>query len=114
MRKIVFLAAVLACCNMIVLAQSPVTVYPTNWYAGMKNQNLQLMVHHPDIAEGATVSLSYPGVTLVKTNKVESPNYLFLDLKVTPAAKPGTCKITIKQKDNSYTINYELKTRRAG
>jgi glycosidase len=80
----------------------------------MKNQNLQLMIHHPGVAEGATVSLSYPGVTLVKTNKVESPNYLFLDLKIAATAKPGICKITIKQKDKAYTVNYELKKRRAG
>src|SRR5690349_6562255 len=44
-------------------AQSNIEVYPTNWFVGMKNPDLQLMVHHPDIAAGATVSLSYPGVS---------------------------------------------------
>ncbi len=89
-------------------------VYPTNWFVGMKNQNLQLMVHYPNIATGASASLSYPGVQLHQTNKVESNNYLFLDLKITAAAKPGVCKIIIKQKDSSFVINYELKKRRSG
>ena len=91
-----------------------VEVYPTNWFAGMKNTKLQLMIHQPDIATGATVSLSYPGVQLLKTNKVENSNYLFLDLNVSAAAKPGICKIVVKKKDSSLTINYELKKRRSG
>src|SRR6476469_5666820 len=106
-----FLSLILYLCSS---AQSNIEVYPTNWFAGMKNPNLQLMVHHPNIAEGATISLSYPGVSIIKTNKVENSNYLFLDLKVASTAKPGICKINIKQKDSSYTINYELKKCRAG
>src|SRR4051812_47536361 len=114
MRKSSILLTTFFCCSLVIFAQSPVEVYPTNWFVGMKNPNLQLMIHHPNIAEGATVSLSYPGVSLIKTNKVENSNYLFLDLKIASTSKPGICKIIIKQKDSSFTINYELKSRRAG
>ena len=97
-----------------VSAQSGVEVYPTNWFAGMKNTKLQVMIHHPDIATGATVNLSYPGVQLIKTNKVESNNYLFIDLNISSATKPGIFKINIKKKDSSFVINYELKKRKSG
>ncbi len=100
--------------SQLIYSQSGVDVYPTNWFTGMKNPKLQLMVHHPDIANGATVSVSYPGVQIVKKNKVENSNYLFLDLNISPTAKPGTCKIIIRKKDSSFTINYELKSRRSG
>ncbi len=97
-----------------VFANTTVEVYPLNWFTGMKNGQLQLMIHHPDIATGATVKLSYPGVQLVKTNKVDNSNYLFLDLVISAAAKPGTFDISIQKKDSSLTIPYELKARRSG
>jgi len=106
-----FLSLIL-CINSF--AQSNIEVYPTNWFVGMKNPDVQLMVHHPNIANGATVSLTYPGVSLIQTHKVESSNYLFLDLKVAATAKPGICKIYIKKQDSSFTVNYELKKRRMG
>src|SRR3954469_16151257 len=102
MRKFSVLLAAFFCCSLYVFAQSNVEVYPTNWFVGMKNPNLQLMVRHPNIAEGATINLSYPGVTLIKTNKVENSNYLFLDLKVASTAKPGICKISIKKQDSTF------------
>ena len=109
-----FILPFLLFCSVCGFTQTSVDVYPTNWFAGMKNQNLQLMIHHPNIAAGATVTLSYPGVQLIKTNKVESANYLFLDLKISSNAKPGICKINIKKNDSILVINYELKKRRSG
>jgi len=114
MRKWILACAAFLGCTFYLSAQSTVDVYPTNWFVGMKNPDLQLMVHHPNVADDATVILSYPGVSLIKTNKVENPNYLFLDVKVTSTAKPGICRIYIKKKDSTFTINYELKKRRAG
>lgn len=95
-------------------AQSTPSIYPTNWFVGMKNGSLQLMVYHPAIGKDATVTVAYPGVQLIKTNKVESENYLFLDLKIAANAKPGRFNIRIKKKDSSFVIPYELKKRRAG
>lgn len=98
----------------VCLAQSSIDVYPVNWFTGMKNKNLQLMVHSTNIASNAVVSISYPGVDLVRANKVENPNYLFLDLKVYASAKPGTVKIKIRQGADEHVINYELRERRKG
>jgi neopullulanase len=88
-------------------------IYPTNWWVGMKNPNLQLMLHGEKIAE-KSFSINYPGVKLVKTNKVENPNYVFLDLIVSAAAKPGQVKITWKDKAKTGNFSYELKPRRKG
>ena len=114
MKKYFFAFLFLLSSYQFASAQNKIDVYPTNWFAGMKNPKLQLMVHHSDIATDATVSLSYPGVQLLKTNHVESNNYLFLDLNISSVAKPGICKIIIKKKDSSFVINYELKKRRSG
>lgn len=89
-------------------------VYPTHWWAGMKNQKLQLMIHEKGIGLGVPqVNISYPGVSVEKVHKVENKNYLFVDLNITSAAKPGTFKILIKGQSTT-SIGYQLKKRREG
>lgn len=87
---------------------------PPNWWAGMKNQNLQLLVHGNDIGE-TVAFINYPGVTVIKSNKADSKNYLFVDLKIDTKAKPGTFNIDFK-KDNqiAFTYSYTLLPRQPG
>lgn len=113
MRKVFFLAGFILF-QFFSVAQSSIECYPFHWWVGMKNPNLQLMVHHENIATDASVTLTYPGVRLVKTNKVENPNYLFLDLAISSAAKPGKFNIVITQKNTRQIIEFELKQRRKG
>ncbi len=88
-------------------------VYPTNWWVGMKDPKVQLMVHGANVAEN-TFSINYPGVKLVKFTKAENKNYVFLDLYIAPSAKPGMVKIGIKNPNGYGTIPFELKARRKG
>lgn len=99
--------------SITVFAQDNIQIYPTHWWTGMKNNKLQLMLHGPEIAS-TTFSISYPGVKLVKTNKVENRNYVFLDLLISPAAKAGQFQIQTKNSGQVRAINYELKKRRSG
>ncbi|WP_422107182.1 glycoside hydrolase family 13 protein [Winogradskyella sp.] len=86
-------------------------VEPPHWWIGFKNQNLQLLVKHPNIG-GATPEISHSGIALVKVHTADSPNYLFLDLEVSEAAKPGKFNIVFKQADGTeLTQTYELKDR---
>jgi len=86
-------------------------VEPMFWWVGMKNPKLQLIVHGDKIAERA-VKLNYPGVKLTQVHKVENPNYLFLDLDISAAAKPGAFTIYfIKTGAANLQYKYELKQR---
>jgi len=101
-------------CSLFIFAhsfsQSKIDVYPTNWWVGMKNPKLQLMLHGPDVAS-STVSITYPGVTVNRVNKVENKNYLFVDLTIAGSAKAGTARIRLS---NGTTIDFALKPRRKG
>ncbi|MFN2458175.1 MAG: glycoside hydrolase family 13 protein [Chitinophagaceae bacterium] len=88
-------------------------VYPTHWWTGMKNPKLQLMLRGANIAEN-TFSLSYPGVQLTKMHKVQNRNYVFLDLAISPTAKPGIVNIRMKNPNGAGDIPFELKARRKG
>ncbi len=88
---------------------------PTFWWVGMKNPHLQLLVHGPGI--GASVaSLRYEGVALDGIQKMESPNYLVVNLTIAPDAKPGQLKLLFIDGKKKTTYAYELRTRpeRAG
>jgi glycosidase len=91
-----------------------VEVYPTHWWAGMKNPRLQLMIHSANIGNGSKVSLNYPGVTVIKVNKVESKNYLFVDLNISPKTKPGGFTIQVENGIKPLSFNYQLRQRRPG
>lgn len=107
--KLVF--ACFLCSNLT--AQNNLTLYPTHWWVGMKNQKLQLILHGNNAATN-NYSINYPGVRLVKVNKVENKNYVFLDLTIAPNTKPGTLKIQAKNGKDETDFSYELKTRRKG
>ncbi len=84
-------------------------VEPMFWWTGMVNPHLQLLVHGDKIAD-YKVQLKYKGVTLQKVNKVENPNYLFLDLLIDKNTRPGSFDIVFSargKKDLHY--NYQLK-----
>ncbi|NEW82478.1 MAG: glycoside hydrolase family 13 protein [Mariniphaga sp.] len=86
-------------------------VEPPFWWTGFKNPSLQLMVYGERISE-TKPEIKYEGVELVTSSAVENPNYLFLDLRLSPNVKPGKFEITFKQNGKTIvTTTYELKAR---
>ena len=89
-------------------------VEPAFWWVGFKNPNLQLLVHGDQISLTKPV-LSYPGVTLESVVSVESPNYLFLNLKLAANTLPGKFDINFMLNGKIVqTFSYELKAREEG
>ena len=87
---------------------------PAFWWAGMKEPRLQLMVHAKDIQQ-AKVQLNYPGVKLTGLQKVENPNYLFVDLELSPDVKPGSFELVFTQDGKTLArYNYSLLARQPG
>lgn len=89
--------------------QAPLRIDPLNWYVGMKDPTLQLMVHAPGI-KTANVSTNYPGAVIDSLVRLDSPNYLLVYLNLKDA-KPGTMLLNFTDKGKKATIKYELKTR---
>lgn len=71
-------------------------VEPANWWAGMRDPHLQLMVHGDRIAE-LTPTLQHAGVRIEGVHRLDSPNYLFIDLKLNAGARPGTVELRFQQ-----------------
>jgi len=102
----------LICISVSTFAQIE-RVEPAFWWVGMKNSQLQLLVHGSEICNN-TVTIKYPGVRILKVNRACSPNYLFVTLEISPEkAKAGKFEIQLTQNDKpNLSFTYELKNRR--
>lgn len=88
-------------------------IEPPFWWAGMKDQRLQLMVHGENIAQLAP-ALDYPGVRIAAVTRVPNRNYLFIDLVLAPQAAPGTLALVFSGDGTSQTHHYRLLAREPG
>ena len=86
-------------------------IEPTNWFVGMKNTHLQLMVYGQGIAT-AKAEVNYPGVTVEDVVRLESDNYLLVYLNVSPSAQAGTMKLTFTDGKKKKVVDYQLLDRR--
>lgn len=82
---------------------------PTDWYVGMKDASLQIMVYGTGIGT-AEVTTTYEGVGVDSLVRLHSPNYLLVYLNLR-GAQPGTIKLKFKNKGRTWSVPYQLKKR---
>ena len=84
-------------------------IEPTDWYVGMKDTSLQLMVYGQGI-KTADVTTDYPGVRIDSIVRLDSPNYLLVYMNLAEA-QPGTMTLNFRQGKKKQKIPYQLKAR---
>lgn len=83
-------------------------IEPPEWWVGMEDPSVQLLIYTAD-AGSMQISCDYPGIEIIKQEKAESPNYLFVTLKIYPQAKAGNPSFTLmKGKKKALQIPWEL------
>ena len=88
-------------------------IEPPCWWVGMETP-LQLLVQGEGIG-GWDVRIEGPaGVSVAGTHKAESPNYLFVDVKVAKDAQPGTRRLVFSKGPETFRVSYELAAREPG
>ena len=110
MRKKIVLFMLLMSSVMSMTAAVDVSrIDPTDWFVGMKDASLQLLVYGKNI-KSAEVTVDYPGVSIDSIVRLESPNYLlvYLNLK---EAKAGEMVLNFRQGKQSKKVKYRLKKR---
>lgn len=105
MKKILISLALILSSMTMQAATKIDHIEPENWYVGMKNSSLQLMVYGKNIRD-SHVSVDYPGVKIDSLVRLDSPNYLFVYLNLS-GAKSGNMVLNIDGKK----VNYPLKAR---
>ena len=109
MRRILILSAILMA-NVLTMSaakkQVVTNIEPTDWFVGMKNPQVQLMVYGPGIRDVQGVTTDYPGVTIDSLVRLDSPNYLLIYMNLRDA-QPGTMVLNF----GKTKIQYQLKAR---
>ncbi len=86
-------------------------VEPPFWWAGMQTP-LQIMIYGPGLGEGTLESAS-AGLEIMAVHKADSPNYLFVDVRLTEGA-PGTYTLRWKKGRKKLDIPYVFHAREEG
>lgn len=89
-------------------------VEPLSWWVGMADERVQLMVHGERASE-LEARIDHPGVTLVGHERAENPNYLFVNLRIAPDARPGDVRLRFVRGDRTVaTRTWPLQARAPG
>jgi glycosidase len=109
------LLIVLGCLNMLFTTKTKaqnenqiIRVDPPNWWTGMQNNTLHLLVNGTNMAEYTSITIKQEGINLVSINKVESKDYLFLELQISQNAMPGDYLFTFKNGAKQLTHEYKI------
>jgi glycosidase len=115
MKNPKFLIFTISLLFISVIAMSQIDrIEPPFWWAGMKNPELQLMVHGKNISDTKPV-ISYEGVEIKSFSLVENPNYMFINLELSPDVRSGSFDIKFMKGDDIFTsFKYYLKERITG
>jgi len=109
------LYTVFLCAVVLLTAPSanaiPITrVEPANWWTGMKNSELQIMVYGPDIGK-STLTVNYPGIVVKELAKTANPNYVFIYLSIAKGTKAGNVPLHFTDGQQKFTYNYPVLAR---
>ena len=106
-KKLLLLTALVA--PMLTMSAAKIKIdriEPTDWFVGMKNPTVQLMVYGQGIRDVQSVTTDYPGVVIDSLVRLDSPNYLLIYMNLRNA-QPGTMTLTF----DKLKVNYQLKQR---
>ncbi len=89
-------------------------IEPPNWWIGMKDPSLQIMVYGKNIGN-LIPAIKYKGVNLVKSTCPENKDYIFLDLTIKKNTKAGIVPILFYDgKRQVIKVDYPLLLRDKG
>ncbi len=106
MRRKFFLTAILVL-NVLAMSAAKTVIDridPTNWFVGLKDPSLQLMVYGKNIKNVKSVTTDYPGVVVDSVVRLDSPNYLLVYLNLSNA-QPGNMTLKFDKTKVSYQLS---------
>ena len=91
-----------------------IQIEPMNWWIGMKNPTLQLVLKGDNI-KGAHIKSTKPGLKIIKVHNADSQNYLFVDVYIDKTATAGSYPIQLERDGKTIAnFNYTLESRVQG
>jgi glycosidase len=86
-----------------------VRIEPPNWWVGMANSELQLLVKADDIGAFQVMLKKGRNQLIKKVHQADSPNYLFIDLDLSSVNKPEKLVFEFSNDTSRFEHEYELR-----
>jgi glycosidase len=96
--------------SLIVVSSSfaqDLTAYPPNWYKGMKDSVLQIVIHRKDIRD-SKINMISDAVKIIKRYPSNHVDYMMLDLSIPSNYAANTIPIEFIIKKKKVVMNYPL------
>lgn len=82
---------------------------PAYWWAGMKHHEVEILVHRTDVATFTVKLGTSKGVKLLKVEKGDSPNYVFITLDIdAKAPAPQRVPIVFSKNQEVFTADFPI------
>jgi len=82
-------------------------VEPANWWVGMQRSEVEVLIHMDEVGEmQVKLEPAVPGYTLVRSTRLESPNYLFVTLQIAANAVPQELPLQFTHPDKKRSFSY--------
>lgn len=89
-------------------------VEPANWWTGMKHNQVEILVQYPELATYAVeIGKTLGGVKLLQAQILESPNYQFITLEISPEAPPQRVPLIFRKGSEIFTHEFPVLARNA-
>jgi len=86
-------------------------VDPPNWWVGMQNSRVELLVKGEHLNDISGVGIEENGVVVERVIPFANPNYLGLILNIDATASPGIFHLNFQKEGKTFSLEYELKAR---
>lgn len=101
--------------SQLIFGQENLRIEPPNWWTGMKNDKLQLMIHGENVGQFKHCRVNTQFVDVLAVHQLESYNYLFIDIELKEDLLPGKYMFTLSNgKSDSIQLTYEFSGRAEG
>ncbi|MBX2889490.1 MAG: glycoside hydrolase family 13 protein [Saprospiraceae bacterium] len=97
--------------RVVPITNADLRVEPANWWSGMKHNQVEILFQRADLASYQVKLGKTDGVKLLKVEKGDSPNYLFITLEITPKAPAQKVPIVFGKGENTFTHEYPILAR---
>ena len=114
MSRAAFVLLITLAIFVTTLAQAPpsvVKIDPPSWWANHTINPVRLLIRGKNLS-GARVRSDSAALQVL--NSRQSPNYLFLDLQISPTAKPGKYSLELETAGGRATVPFEIESAREG
>jgi neopullulanase len=88
-------------------------IEPPNWWTGMKLTSLQLMVYGKNLKD-VSARFEPDGIKVVSVEKIENPDYAFINIRLPADLKPAEYKLILEKKGVSAEIAFPVLNREKG